>query len=278
MASAASIRALPRMVWRGLGWPCLRAYLLPAALRGQPRRLPWPLWRLVAPALWRRLRTPLWRAEEEARRQIRASADLGDLYTDDDLQGPFAATPLTLLVLWHWLRRRRPSAVLELGSGLSTLLFARYAERRAAAGDGAVHVVSVEHEIEWLDQTRRRLAAKGLEGSVTSALCPLAEQVLGPFQGVAYAAGPLADAAAGRRFDLCLIDGPPQQVGRGGGLPLVRPYLADGAAVFLDDAVRTGEQRAVADWRRWFPRRMMRSSAVITSRGLAAFRWKGESP
>lgn len=219
---------------------------------------------------------PLWRAEEEARREIRESADLGDLYGDDDLTGSFAATPLTLLVLWHWLRRQSAREILELGSGMSTLLFARYAERRAAAGEAPARVVSVEHEPSWLAQTRRRLAAKGLGGYVTSVLCPLVQQEVGPFRGVAYAAGPLAEAAAGWHFDLCFIDGPPQQVGRAGSLPLAAPHLAAGASVFLDDAARPGEQQAVAEWRHWYPD-MAGVSAVMTSRGLAAFTWKGSA-
>jgi predicted O-methyltransferase YrrM len=274
MEGAAFMTMPPSYWWRRLGMPWLRAHLLAAIQHGQPWLVPGGLWREVAPGLWRRLSSPLWRAEEEARCLIQEIPSLADLFTEDDWQGGFGATPLTLLVLWYLLEHQKPTAILEMGSGLSTLLLARHAQLRAASKKPVARITSLDHDGAWLNQTCRRLAQRRLGPWVQAIHTPLERQQLDGITCQSYSPGMVHQASQGLRYDFCFIDGPPKAVGRVGSLPLVRPFLAPSATLLIDDAARREEQQAIRIWLQHYPCNLRRPGFLITSRGLARLRWK----
>jgi hypothetical protein len=63
-----------------------------------------------------------------------------------------------LLDLAVLLRRYRPRHIVEMGSGLSTVVFARYAAKTGAS------LASFEESPDWIAITRRALAAAGCSG------------------------------------------------------------------------------------------------------------------
>jgi predicted O-methyltransferase YrrM len=86
--------------------------------------------------------------------------------------------------------------------------------------------------------------------------------------------GEFHQAARTEPFDFCLIDGPPKRVGRMGSLPLAANCLADGAVILVDDALRSGEQQAMREWRRHFGSRLARFTILLDRHGIAVSRWK----
>lgn len=135
--------------------------------------------------------------------------------------------------------------VVELGSGVSTLLAARMLGRTANG-----RLVSVEHHAEYLAQTRRTLERDGLEDVVALVLAPLVEQTL---RGVAtewYDVGPIVDGLDGRLIDLVVVDGPPsvRDDARWPVVEALRPYLSERAVILLDDG-RAARESAIAE--RW---------------------------
>lgn len=126
--------------------------------------------------------------------------------------------------------------VLEIGSGLTTLLLGLVAGRRG------VGVWTLEHLAQFHRATGERLARHGVEG-VRLTLAPLVDR--GEF---AWYDAPLREMP--RDFRLVIADGPPGDTkgGRYGLLPVMRAHLAPDAVLLLDDAHRPDEQAALRRW------------------------------
>jgi predicted O-methyltransferase YrrM len=126
--------------------------------------------------------------------------------------------------------------VLEVGSGLTTLLLGLLAARRG------VDVWTLEHLPEFHRQTRRRLERYGV-GGVRLTLAPLRDH--GDFS---WYDAPLDEMP--RDFRLVIADGPPAQTkgGRVGLPPVMRRHLADDCVVLLDDVERESEREVLRRW------------------------------
>ena len=150
------------------------------------------------------------------------------------------------------LRRRRPVAVLELGSGISTLVLASVMEDLHGS-EGSPRVFSVDQDEQALAETRARLAQQGLSAQVRSVFVPLAPvEVLG-FASECYdlTRARLDDLLGDARPELVLVDGPLGGHGaRFATLPLVFDHLAPDALVLMDDALRDSELSIAAWWER----------------------------
>ena len=142
---------------------------------------------------------------------------------------------------------RRSSAILECGSGLSTLVLARCCQ---LAGRG--RVVSLESGAEFAGATRRWLAAYGLESFTEVIHAPLRGIRLGEGDWQWYDPESLPQGL----FDLLVVDGPPaflQPLSRYPALPLLADRLAQDALLILDDAARADERAVVSRWLEEFP-------------------------
>ena len=154
----------------------------------------------------------------------------------------YAAAPDALAQLVRILDDRTPDSVVELGSGVSTIVIAR---RLQQAGRG--RLVALEHLPEHAERTRGELAAHGLAdvGSVIDA--PLEEVTIGSATWSWYRLGAGMPAA----IDALFVDGPPGGTGtlaRYPALPLLVDRLAPGAVVFVDDGDRPDEREMVRRW------------------------------
>lgn len=133
--------------------------------------------------------------------------------------------------LASFLERRKPKVVLETGSGVSTLILARYAKQYHA------QVHTLEHSAEYAAKTTALLKRFGTPLQVPYS--PLKETDYGVFYRTALP----------KDIEFLLIDAPPVKYGREAVMPLVKPYLVPGATVWLDDAYREHEQAITRKWR-----------------------------
>jgi hypothetical protein len=129
-------------------------------------------------------------------------------------------------------------AILECGSGLSTLLLGTVAARTGS------RVWSLEHDADWAERVRQAMAVH----RVTAAEIRHAElRSFGEYMW--YSTPP---DALPRDIRLVVCDGPPGDTpgGRYGLLPVMRDRLAPGCIILLDDAGRPDEQRVLDLWGR----------------------------
>lgn len=154
----------------------------------------------------------------------------------------WAASPDLLRTCWDLARDQRPTTILECGSGVSTLVLASACRR-----NGHGRVVTLDHDPEFAAQTRRRLAAHGLDAWAEVRDAPLEPVEVSGHVSDWYR---LAEVPPGP-FELVLVDGPPGADSGGSrrpAIPLLRDRLADGATVVLDDAARPHEREIVREW------------------------------
>jgi predicted O-methyltransferase YrrM len=173
--------------------------------------------------------------------------------------------------------RRR---VVELGSGVSTVLLARLLCQRWPLG--GFRLAAVEHDAHWAQWVTGQLNREGMGSDVVvvhAALAPhpRAEPGLSWYDEAALTEG-LRAALRGDPIDLLLVDGPPAYTAGHGlarypALPVLGDWLAPGATVVLDDAERPGEQEVLRRWEREtgldFDRRADREGVAVARVGGA---------
>ncbi len=164
------------------------------------------------------------------------------------LPGGWAASTDLLGELMRAIAARRPQCVVELGSGVSTLVIAA-----ALRNNGAGRLISIDAEQAYAAQTREQLRRQNLGDWVELRFAALTEMKC---EGIArpwYDTRVIADLTD---VGLLLIDGPPTALRadiRYPSLPFFWSRLAAGAIVLLDDAARPAERAMAAAWQRQFP-------------------------
>ncbi len=158
----------------------------------------------------------------------RTLQDLRDGWGDD---GFLAFEDLLQAVIEFSRKESRP--ILEIGSGLSTLVL-------AALGKEAT---TFEHEREFYDQTLSHLKRYNLKGDVR--LAPL--KSYGEFDWYT-----VPDHLG--QFGLIIADGPPGTTkgGRYGLAPVLRDHFKNNAVILLDDVQRPSERDTLERWQREF--------------------------
>lgn len=164
------------------------------------------------------------------------------------LPGGWAASSDLLGELLRAVSTRRPRLVVELGSGVSTLVIAA-ALRANAAG----RLISIEADRDYAAKTREQLQQHGLSDWAEIRLAALVPMEFEGGNRPWYDCTVLADL---NHTDLLLIDGPPTALRadiRYPALPFFWERLSPGAIVLLDDAARAGERTIASSWQRRFP-------------------------
>jgi predicted O-methyltransferase YrrM len=146
--------------------------------------------------------------------------------------------------------------VVELGSGVSTVVLARLARELRGT------VLAVEHSPGWAAWVRRALERDELEEIATVIEAPLRPHPLSLSDAPWYDADTLGVLPADG-IELLLVDGPPgygegMSRSRHPALPALEGRLAPGALVILDDADREGEREILDAWERNLPWRFDR--------------------
>ena len=179
----------------------------------------------------------------------------------------WAASPDFLQELAAHALDEKPDCVVECSSGISTLVLARCMQI-----NGGGKVYSLEHDPVYARRTRRQLELHGLSEWATVIDAPLLSQTFGSRKHDWYDCSGLP---AGQPIEMVVIDGPPQSTcdaARYPAGPVLFPHLAPGAAIFLDDAARDGEQEALRRWAEEFSE--LEAYALPCEKGAALLRYR----
>lgn len=158
----------------------------------------------------------------------------------------------TLNFLEERIMEQKPTAILEFGSGISTVCLAHFM-RTIHPNAPMILVYSIEQSAEFAAQTRQKLDEFGLADYVKVDHFPLVNQVVEGEETVCYdlTANRLKQLLGGVRPDFCLIDGPIWSTSsRLATVPQVKEFLSPGAQFFLDDALRDRELQIARSWSR----------------------------
>jgi predicted O-methyltransferase YrrM len=210
------------------------------------------------------------RLQSELRSQLleaRALAALGPVAEGHLPHRNWSLAPDALLEVLNVVHPRPAAVVVEVGSGVSTVLIAATLQR---AGGG--HVYALEHDARWAGYVRRLVAERQLTEYVTVVEAPLTPRTAGDRQLPWFDEASIREVTSLTGVDVLVIDGPPSRPGelsRYPALPLLRHILADDAVVFLDDSRRPGETETVRLWCHEFG---LTATEHQTARGLTMLR------
>ncbi|HWM30655.1 MAG TPA: class I SAM-dependent methyltransferase [Methyloceanibacter sp.] len=162
----------------------------------------------------------------------------------------WAASPDFLLHLYQYISVKKPKMVVELGSGVSSIVTA--AALKVNGGGGRLHCL--DHDRVYAERTSGFLAQQRLTDVATVHHAPLV-----PWRPAVptelgeewqWYSVPAAVAQL-KSIDLLIVDGPPNKTGPFSRYPAV-PYfgarMAKGCVVYLDDARRTDEKAIAKTW------------------------------
>ena len=181
----------------------------------------------------------------------------------------WAASPDFLWILARHALEHRPETVVECGSGVSTLVLARCLQK-----NGSGRVVSLDHDAQFAEETRRNLARHGLSDWAQVIDAPLRAGEIGGRTFTWYAREKVPDMD---RIDMLVVDGPPTPMDpmmRYPAGPLLLAKLAPGGALFMDDADRPEERRIVELWLAENPG--LRAERMECEKGCVAMRREAE--
>ncbi|MCC6124174.1 MAG: class I SAM-dependent methyltransferase [Pirellulales bacterium] len=155
----------------------------------------------------------------------------------------FAISPDFANLLISLIDEFKPDLVMELGSGVSTLVCGYRLEQ---LGSGSL--ISLDHDLKYSRQSARRVKAHGLEKYASVCHAPLVENRIGNDSWSWY---DLNGITIRDKIDLLIVDGPPTKskcMNRYPALPMLYRYLSDRAIIVLDDGARKEEQDIVRRW------------------------------
>lgn len=162
----------------------------------------------------------------------------------------WAASPDLLLYLYELTLEKKPDVIVELGSGVSTLVMAA-----ALKTNGKGRLYSFDHDAEYATRTAGLLARESFGDVATVEHAPLSPWHPPAPTGLAeswnwYTLPEAVAALPG--IDLLVVDGPPESTGayaRYPALPALIDRLAPGATVLLDDTIREADTKIAEAWR-----------------------------
>jgi len=171
----------------------------------------------------------------------------------------WAASPDLLLTITEIVRKYRPGLVVELGSGVSTLV---------AAKAGARKVVSIDNSDEFGGKTISLLKDHKVRG-VDVRIAPLQPYANG---FTWYDTSMIKDL---KKIDLLIIDGPPGSKNPEARYPALAEFkdkLSSKAVIIIDDVQREGERKLAEDFAKGMPNHHLvildheKGTAVISPR------------
>lgn len=171
----------------------------------------------------------------------------------------WAASPDLLLTITEIVRKYRPGLVVELGSGVSTLV---------AAKAGARKVVSIDNSDEFGGKTISLLKDHKVRG-VDVRIAPLQPYANG---FTWYDTSKIKDL---KKIDLLIVDGPPGSKNPEARYPALAEFkdkLSAKAVIIIDDVHREGERKLAEDFAKAMPNHLLvildheKGTAVISPR------------
>ena len=192
----------------------------------------------------RRLRSDL----EESLHQTQGLLYLNThLETDHPLPalGGAALFPDSAATLVGLINERRPGLIVELGSGVSTLVCA-YALKKIGVG----RIVSLDHNEHYAAITRANLKRHGLEEWAEVRTAPIQPTIVDGQTWQWYATSQIS--ADEQPIDLLIVDGPPkgvQDLARYPAAPVLFDRMSQDCTILLDDTNRRDEREIVRRWK-----------------------------
>lgn len=196
---------------------------------------------------------------------ISADIDISWIHPPPSAKG-YTMAPDTLRFLGSIVNCLKPKHIIELGSGLSTILLARFCRNL----DHECHISSCDHDPSYSKEAAQVFEGEPSSDKVKFQVAPL---VVRQYADTALPVYHLSKDhfSSPLPADLIVIDGPPLSLGgREGTLYQMLDHCRPGTIVLLDDAGRKQEQQALQQWKLYLKDAIEVQQLPGFKRGLAA--------
>ncbi len=165
---------------------------------------------------------------------------------------PFTGASLCPFCLAHIINDiviNRRKNIIEFGAGLSTIMIARLIKKNNLN----TTILSIENNEEWAISLTEIIQCEGTNDVAEVKYVPLTACKLAVDGNDWYDVKTLKKYTKGKKYDMAIIDGPTAwQPGKGmaryPAVPFISNQLADDFSIYLDDAIRAGEQKVIKTW------------------------------
>jgi|GEM_PF-3517553 len=165
--------------------------------------------------------------------------------------GWWAISEDSLFDIVQFSLHREPQVILDIGTGTTTVVLAKYAQKMSAKNID-IKIVSVDADQKWLEDTRLFLQKNNLEKFVTLVHAPIVKTKYGQYYDIDQISTNLDTLSV----DLMIVDGPPwntEELARFPAMPAFKKYFSDDVVVFLDDGIREFEKEIADRWKKDHP-------------------------
>lgn len=183
------------------------------------------------------------RLDDEAQQMILGLYQVLQPRASFPLMRRWAASPDILTLYLNLIITKKPDLVLELGSGVSSLIAGYGVER-----NGSGRVIALDHDQQFLEQTLNHVKLHKLDHFVELRHAPLVHADSLEEGRLWYSLEAMKDLG---KIDLLFIDGPPDPQDKGNRLPalsLLNDRLSENAYVLFDDTVRPSYREGILEW------------------------------
>lgn len=176
-------------------------------------------------------------------------------------------------LLVELMRVHRPSRIVELGGGSSTIITA-YAIREV---NPQARVIAVEADEGFANKARVELNHYNVEDVAEVIHAPISRTMIGEQPWLWYDLAALQSLQA---IDFLLVDGPaqhnnPRRMVRYPALPMLCDRLNPGALILMDDTNREDETLIAERWEREYPQLTRLNHYYNFEKGAYLYRWEG---
>jgi predicted O-methyltransferase YrrM len=172
-----------------------------------------------------------------------------------------AASPDFLKLVVETILTNKPKLVLELGSGVSSVLVSKSLEKNC---DGKL--ISIDHDNNYAELTRERLHLENLNNIATVITSELTMQTIDDQNYMWYKSTFLKEI--NQKIDLLIIDGPPRIINKNArypAIPILKDYFSDKIIILIDDGKRKDDVKSVKKWIKKFD--YLNSEFINTEKG-----------
>lgn len=157
--------------------------------------------------------------------------------------GGWAAHPDFLKKITETIQLKEPSFIVEASSGVSSIIIG-YCLKKIGGGK----VISLEHDINYVEKSRKLIIDHNLQEFVEIVHAPLKNYSINNKEWIWYDIDCLKDTSL---IDMIVVDGPPhyiQELSRYPVIPLLYDKMSNNSVLVLDDGIREEEKEITRMW------------------------------
>jgi predicted O-methyltransferase YrrM len=164
------------------------------------------------------------------------------------LKNPYMASPELLVLLVNLIHEHKPRMILELGSGLSSIILGYALEQLQGSDARRACFLTVDHDLHHVQKTVDMVKLHGLGDVVRAIHAPLSP-VRTPLKDNRFWYNLSVYQHILVDIDFLVVDGPPGHMGSMMRYPAVPNLnLKHGAIIVVDDTYRSDERKMIDEW------------------------------